>query len=192
MLSAGALSCSVLSVQCCDRLRHILPDAAAQLAPALLHNKLPAASKALRHICCSAHNAQFDQLLLHLPACAPLYYPQVWFMIAGEMGKSVWKYPNEYMKLVSKYRGALQRGKLGANVKVGIALHWNKVCGNCFNIPQGLSTQQYNQSYAQVSCAQADLFRQCCFTYALCSCECAQLSACGVQQPMTVPHSCRS
>jgi hypothetical protein len=50
----------------------------------------------------------------------------------------------------SRYRGTLARGKTGANVKVGIALHWNKVCGNCFEMPQGLSTTQYNASYAKV------------------------------------------
>jgi hypothetical protein len=72
-------------------------------------------------------------------------------MIAGEMGRSVWKYPTEYMRLVSKYRGALSRGKQGGNVKVGIALHWNKVCGNCFNVLQGATATQYNSSYAKVS-----------------------------------------
>ena len=70
-------------------------------------------------------------------------------MVAGEMGLSVWKYPKEYMKLVSKYRGTLSRGKQGANVKVGIALHWNKVCGQCFNAPDGNSAQ-YNSTYAKV------------------------------------------
>lgn len=73
-------------------------------------------------------------------------------MIAGEMGRSVWKYPNEYMKLASKYRGALSRGKQGANVKIGIALHWNKVCGNCFTVPNGATAMQYNSSFAKVCC----------------------------------------
>jgi hypothetical protein len=71
-------------------------------------------------------------------------------MIAGEMGRSVFKYPTEYMALVSKYRGALARGKTGANVKVGLALHWNKVCGNCFNVPNAGTAAQFNASYAQV------------------------------------------
>ncbi len=71
-------------------------------------------------------------------------------MLAGEMGRSAWKDPNEYMSLVSKSRGTLSRGKQGANVKVGIALHWNKVCGNCFNVPQSATAAQYNSSYAKV------------------------------------------
>lgn len=78
---------------------------------------------------------------------------QVWFMIAGEMGRSVIKYPTQYMALVSKYRGALARGKTGANVKVGLALHWNKVCGNCFNVPNPGTAAQFNASYAQVGAA---------------------------------------
>lgn len=76
-------------------------------------------------------------------------------MIAGEMGRSVWKYPKEYMKLVSKYRGALARGKQGTNVKVGLALHWNKVCGNCFDVPNAGTAAQFNASYAKVSALPA-------------------------------------
>lgn len=76
-------------------------------------------------------------------------------MIAGEMGRSMFKYPTEYMALVSKYQGALARGKTGANVKVGIALHWNKVCGNCFNVPNAGTAAQFNASYAQVGSADA-------------------------------------
>lgn len=76
-------------------------------------------------------------------------------MVMGEQGRSMFKHPGSYMKLIAKYRGTLARGKLGANVKVGFALHWNKVCGNCFFMPYTSTAQQYNQTYAKVSCAHA-------------------------------------
>jgi hypothetical protein len=38
---------------------------------------------------------------------------QVWFMVMGEMGRSLFRHPGSYMKLISKYRGTLARGKVG-------------------------------------------------------------------------------
>jgi hypothetical protein len=92
---------------------------------------------------------------VHLSLLLPTI-SQVWFIIAGEMGRSVWRYPQEYQQLVSKYRGTLSRGKQGANVKVGIALHWNKVCGNCFTVPNTATAAQYNLSYAKVRIGRLD------------------------------------
>jgi hypothetical protein len=37
---------------------------------------------------------------------------QVWFMVMGEMGRSLFRHPGSYMKLISKYRGTLARGKV--------------------------------------------------------------------------------
>jgi hypothetical protein len=48
-------------------------------------------------------------------------------------------------------RSTLARGKVGARVKVGVALHWNKVCGDCFHMPYTETAAQYNASYAKVS-----------------------------------------
>jgi hypothetical protein len=33
-------------------------------------------------------------------------------MIMGEMGRSLFRHPGSYMKLISKYRGTLARGKV--------------------------------------------------------------------------------
>lgn len=71
-------------------------------------------------------------------------------MVAGEMGRSVFKHPKSYMALFTKYRGTLARGKVGSIVKIGLALHWDKVCGDCFYIPYSPTPQQYNASYTQV------------------------------------------
>lgn len=71
-------------------------------------------------------------------------------MVMGEQGRSLFEHPGSYMKLISKYRGTLARGKVGTNVKVGLALHWNKVCGDCFAMPYTVTAQEYNNSYAKV------------------------------------------
>lgn len=44
---------------------------------------------------------------------------QVWFMVAGEMGRSLFHYPRSYWTLVNKYKQGLARGRVGTNVKVG-------------------------------------------------------------------------
>jgi hypothetical protein len=46
--------------------------------------------------------------------------------------------------------------QVGANVKVGFALHWNKVCGNCFFMPYTRTAQQYNATYAKAFAEQRD------------------------------------
>ncbi|KAF8061065.1 hypothetical protein HT031_004525 [Scenedesmus sp. PABB004] len=84
---------------------------------------------------------------------------KVWFMVAGEMGRSLFRHPGAYITLLTKYRGALARGKVGANVKVGLALHWNKVCGNCFPMPFTRTAQQYNASYAPAFAAARDYIK---------------------------------
>jgi hypothetical protein len=93
-------------------------------------------------------------------------------MISGEMGRSNWKFPEEYAKLVSKYRGTLARGKQGAPVKVGIALNWNKACGNCFIVPGG-TAEQYNSSYGQVR-----VLLLCTAESALAHCQCCVCHVC--------------
>lgn len=75
---------------------------------------------------------------------------QVWFMTSGEMGRSIFNYPVSYLKLMSKYRGSLAESKNAGSVKMGVALHWNKVCGNCFDMPQVNSHSLYNTTYHQV------------------------------------------
>jgi hypothetical protein len=35
-------------------------------------------------------------------------------MVMGEMGRSLFRHPGSYMKLISKYRGTLARGKVGS------------------------------------------------------------------------------
>lgn len=74
---------------------------------------------------------------------------KVWFMVSGEMGKSLFRHPKTFIKLLSKYRGPLQAGKNAANVRVGIALHWNKVCGDCFYTPVAPDDKAYNATYAK-------------------------------------------
>jgi len=74
---------------------------------------------------------------------------KVWFMVSGEMGRSLFKHPKTFIRLLSKYRGPLQAGKKAENVRVGIALHWNKVCGDCFYMPQQPDDRAYNASYAR-------------------------------------------
>ncbi|KAI8462886.1 MAG: hypothetical protein J3K34DRAFT_462714 [Monoraphidium minutum] len=75
---------------------------------------------------------------------------RVWFMLSGEMGHSIFKHPVSYLKLMSKYRGVLAEGKAHGTVKMGVALHWNKVCGDCFDMPHVNSHQLYNTTYHQV------------------------------------------
>ena len=48
-------------------------------------------------------------------------------MVSGEMGRSIWSHPLSYLKLMAKYRGSLAEGKHHGTVKIGVALHWNKV-----------------------------------------------------------------
>eukprot|EP00775_Hariotina_reticulata_P002495 gene2495-2798_t len=79
---------------------------------------------------------------------------KIWFMLAGEMGRSLFKHPTSYMKLIGKYRGTLARGKVGTNVKVGLALHWNKVCGDCFYMPYTENAAQYNATYGKAFAEQ--------------------------------------
>jgi hypothetical protein len=74
---------------------------------------------------------------------------KVWFMVSGEMGKALFRHPKTFIKLLSKYRGPLQAGKRRENVRVGIALHWNKVCGDCFYTPATPDDKAYNATYAQ-------------------------------------------
>lgn len=50
-------------------------------------------------------------------------------MLSGEMGRSIFEHPVSYLKLMSKYRGSLTEGRAPGSVKVGVALHWNKVRG---------------------------------------------------------------
>lgn len=109
-------------------------------------------------------------------------------MIAGEMGRSVWKHPDEYMKLVNKYRGTLARGKQGANVKVGIALHWNKVCGNCFDVPDSATAKQFNASYAQVRFCLASVKQPGRLPVSSLTCQQAAvlLPGCSVTQPSLI------
>ena len=75
---------------------------------------------------------------------------KVWFMVSGEMGRSVFGHPTSYLKLISKYRGALAERRAPGATKVGVALHWNKVCGNCFEMPRADTAAQYNATYAAV------------------------------------------
>lgn len=77
---------------------------------------------------------------------------KVWFMMSGEMGRSLWGHPRSWQALLSKYRGVLAVGKVPSNIKVGIALHWNKVCGDCFPMPRFSGPDaytRYNNSYIQ-------------------------------------------
>ena len=48
-------------------------------------------------------------------------------MVSGEMGRSIWSHPLSYLKLMAKYRGSLAQRKRPNTLKMGIALHWNKV-----------------------------------------------------------------
>jgi hypothetical protein len=72
---------------------------------------------------------------------------KVWFMLSGEMGRSVWAHPVSYLKLMGKYRGSLAAGKRPGSTKVGVALHWDKVCGNCFEMPEAHTAVEYNSTY---------------------------------------------
>lgn len=36
-------------------------------------------------------------------------------------------------------------------IKVGIALHWNKVCGDCFPVADTANHSEYNATYYDVS-----------------------------------------
>jgi hypothetical protein len=49
--------------------------------------------------------------------------------------------------------------QVGANVKVGFALHWNKVCGNCFFMPYTRTAQQFNATYAKAFGDQRDYIK---------------------------------
>jgi hypothetical protein len=71
-------------------------------------------------------------------------------MLSGEMGRSVFRHPDSYLKLQTKYRGTLAQGKNGKAIKIGLAIHWNKICGDCFYVPHVYSATLYNSSYAQV------------------------------------------
>ncbi len=75
-------------------------------------------------------------------------------MFSGEMGRSLWGYPVSWARLQGKYRGALAKGKSQERVKVGIALHWNKVCGDCFNVGSFHRHETYNATYTMVSAVQ--------------------------------------
>lgn len=72
-------------------------------------------------------------------------------MVSGEMGLSLWAHPKSYTQLILKYRGALAAQSGKQFIKMGVALHWNKVCGDCFKLPDGCSYNQYNDSYYPVS-----------------------------------------
>jgi hypothetical protein len=74
---------------------------------------------------------------------------KVWFMVSGEMGKALFRHPKTFIKLLSKYRGPLQAGKKKENVRVGVALHWNKVCGDCFYTPVAKDDKAYNATYTK-------------------------------------------
>jgi hypothetical protein len=74
-------------------------------------------------------------------------------MVNGEMGNSLWHHPAQYLALIRKYRTSLSAGRKPGTTRVGVALHWNKVCGNCFYVPHVDSQQQYNSTYT-------DLFKQ--------------------------------
>ena len=71
-------------------------------------------------------------------------------MLSGEMGRSIFSHPVSYLKLMSKYRGSLAQRKASGSVKMGVALHWNKVCGDCFDMPTTDTAQLYNQTYHAV------------------------------------------
>lgn len=77
-------------------------------------------------------------------------------MLSGEMGRSIFGYPVSYLKLMSKYRGSLAKDKTPGTVKMGVALHWNKVCGDCFDMPRTNSYSLYNTTYHQIWEAQKD------------------------------------
>jgi len=68
-------------------------------------------------------------------------------MVSGEMGRSVWKHPWNYLAVIDKYRTLLSAGRWAGATKVGVALHWNKVCGNCFYMPHVNSHALYNTTY---------------------------------------------
>jgi len=71
-------------------------------------------------------------------------------MVSGEMGRSIWEHPESYLKLISKYRGSLAENKRKGTVKTGVALHWNKVCGGCFDMPETKTHEAYNSTYHQI------------------------------------------
>ncbi|GBF99164.1 hypothetical protein Rsub_11609 [Raphidocelis subcapitata] len=81
---------------------------------------------------------------------------RAWFMLSGEMGRSLWAFPERYHALLSKYRALLNGGrrKGGGGAKVGVALHWNKVCGNCFDMPDTRTHGAYNATYHRVFAEQ--------------------------------------
>jgi hypothetical protein len=82
---------------------------------------------------------------------------RAWFMLSGEMGRSVWAFPERYLSLLGKYRDLLNGGaKRGGPAKVGVALHWNKVCGNCFDMPATNTYGAYNATYHRVFAEQKD------------------------------------
>lgn len=83
-------------------------------------------------------------------------HTKVWFMMSGEMGRSIFAHPVSYLQLMNKYRGSLAEKKKSGTVKMGVALHWNKVCGDCFDMPHVNSHSLYNTTYHQVFEAQKD------------------------------------
>ncbi|KIY96863.1 hypothetical protein MNEG_11101 [Monoraphidium neglectum] len=83
-------------------------------------------------------------------------HQKVWFMMSGEMGRSIFDFPLSYLKLMNKYRGSLAQKKSAGSVKMGVALHWNKVCGDCFAMPHVDSHQIYNTTYHQIFESQKD------------------------------------
>ena len=72
---------------------------------------------------------------------------KVWFMVGGEMGRSLFRHPGAYERLVADYGRLLGAGKPPGSVRVGVALHWNKVCGDCFAMPRANSAALYNDTY---------------------------------------------
>jgi hypothetical protein len=86
-------------------------------------------------------------------ANATLPETKIWYMVSGEMGRSLFEHPKEFTQLIRKYRGPLQAGRVNAtdNGRVGVAIHWNKVCGDCVStagMPAGTDAE-YNSSYAK-------------------------------------------
>jgi hypothetical protein len=49
-------------------------------------------------------------------------------MIMGEMGRSLFRHPDSYMKLISKYRGTLARGKVRADVCFACSFFDSRQC----------------------------------------------------------------
>jgi hypothetical protein len=49
-------------------------------------------------------------------------------MIMGEMGRSLFRHPGSYMKLISKYRGTLARGKVRLETHYMLRLRHRMQC----------------------------------------------------------------